>query len=57
MFKGRTSDLKDKDTAIERCDVELRDTADEAECRLVVKMICRHGKFYLLPRVLLLLLS
>ncbi|KAL2002660.1 hypothetical protein VTN02DRAFT_6270 [Thermoascus thermophilus] len=43
VFKGRTSDLKDKDTAIERCDVELHDTADQIECRFIIKMICRHG--------------
>ncbi|KAJ9191157.1 hypothetical protein DTO027B5_6756 [Paecilomyces variotii] len=43
VFKGRTNDVRGKDTAIERCDVELQDNEDEAECRLVIKMICGHG--------------
>ncbi|KAL1968605.1 hypothetical protein VTN77DRAFT_1815 [Rasamsonia byssochlamydoides] len=43
VFKGRTAESRDKDTAIERCDVELHDTPDQAECRLVIKMICGQG--------------
>ncbi|KAE8151282.1 Rad9-domain-containing protein [Aspergillus avenaceus] len=40
VFKGRT---KDKDTAVERCDVELREDLDQTECRFVIRMICGLG--------------
>ncbi|EFQ98269.1 DNA repair protein rad9 [Nannizzia gypsea CBS 118893] len=43
VFKGRAVDFKDKDTAIERCEAQLLDSPDEIECRLIVKMICKHG--------------
>ncbi|EYE97531.1 putative DNA repair protein rad9 [Aspergillus ruber CBS 135680] len=42
VFKGRTSE-KDKDTAIERCEVEIREDAQQTECRLVIRMICGLG--------------
>lgn len=45
VFKGRAIDFKDKDTAIERCVTQLFDSPDESECRLVVQMICKHGKW------------
>ncbi|KAN0087368.1 Rad9 domain containing protein [Elaphomyces granulatus] len=37
VFKGRAVDSRDKDTAIERCE------PDQAECRLVIKMLCGKG--------------
>lgn len=43
VFKGRASG-RDKDTAVERCEVELREGIDETECRLVIRMICGLGK-------------
>ena len=43
VFKGRLSDNKERDTAVERCEVHVLDEVDNAECRLVVKMTCRHG--------------
>ncbi|KAI9844289.1 MAG: hypothetical protein M1837_005699 [Sclerophora amabilis] len=43
VFKGRLMDARDKDTAIERCEISIQDRPEKAECRLVVKMICRHG--------------
>ncbi|KAN0076474.1 Rad9 domain containing protein [Elaphomyces granulatus] len=43
VFKGRAVDSRDKDTAIERCEVDLIDTPDQAECRLVIKMLCGKG--------------
>lgn len=43
MFKGRISESRDRETAIERCDVELHDGADKLECRLIIKMICGQG--------------
>ncbi|KAK2784466.1 hypothetical protein FQN53_008455, partial [Emmonsiellopsis sp. PD_33] len=43
VFKGRVNDFKDRETAIERCEVRVQDGPDEAECRFVVRMICRHG--------------
>ncbi|BCR88017.1 putative DNA repair protein rad9 [Aspergillus chevalieri] len=42
VFKGRTSE-KDKDTAVERCEVEIREDAQQTECRLVIRMICGLG--------------
>lgn len=44
VFKGRSHELRDKESAIERCEVQLRDSPDETKCRLVVQMICRHGE-------------
>ncbi|KAL8715081.1 MAG: hypothetical protein Q9220_001038 [cf. Caloplaca sp. 1 TL-2023] len=43
VFKGRLGDSRDKDTAIERCDVLVQEQPDQTECRIVIKMICRHG--------------
>lgn len=43
VFKGRLGDVREKDTAVERCEVSIHDQPDETECRMIVKMICRHG--------------
>ncbi|PGH27058.1 hypothetical protein AJ80_01244 [Polytolypa hystricis UAMH7299] len=43
VFKGRSNDFKDKETAVERCEVELHDSPEETKCRLIVHMICRQG--------------
>ncbi|KAI1909801.1 hypothetical protein LOZ53_002838 [Ophidiomyces ophidiicola] len=43
VFKGRSLDFKDKDTAVERCEVQIFDEPDETECRAVIRMICKHG--------------
>ncbi|KZF22748.1 DNA repair protein rad9 [Xylona heveae TC161] len=43
VFKGRISDPKEKDTAVEKCEIALEDRPDKAECRLVIRMICMHG--------------
>ncbi|GAM37014.1 DNA repair protein [Talaromyces pinophilus] len=32
VFKGRAGESRDKQTAVERCDIELHDSPDEAEC-------------------------
>ncbi|KAI9786189.1 MAG: hypothetical protein M1839_007599 [Geoglossum umbratile] len=37
------SDSKDKDTAIEKCEISVQDRPQKAQCRLVVKLTCRHG--------------
>ncbi|KAK1148627.1 hypothetical protein N8T08_008512 [Aspergillus melleus] len=42
VFKGRTSG-RNKDTGVERCEVDLYEDFDTAECRLVIKMICGLG--------------
>lgn len=42
-FKGRVVDSRGRDSAIDRCDVSVQDQSDEAECRLIIKMICKHG--------------
>ncbi|PYI10404.1 DNA repair protein rad9 [Aspergillus sclerotiicarbonarius CBS 121057] len=41
-FKGKTSG-RDKDTSVERCEVELQEDLDETECRLVIRLICGLG--------------
>ncbi|PGH16662.1 hypothetical protein AJ79_01534 [Helicocarpus griseus UAMH5409] len=43
VFRGRVSDFKDRETAIEYCEVQLQDDPSETECRFIVRMICRHG--------------
>ncbi|CRL18477.1 Rad9 [Penicillium camemberti] len=41
IFRGRID--KNKDTAVERCDMELHEDLQQTECRLTVKMICGLG--------------
>ncbi|OQD75386.1 hypothetical protein PENDEC_c007G06151 [Penicillium decumbens] len=41
VFRGRVD--RNKDTAVERCDMELHEDPQETECRLTVKMICGLG--------------
>ena len=36
---------KDRDTALERCDIELQADPDQTKCRLIIRMICRQGVF------------
>ncbi|KAI4249259.1 MAG: hypothetical protein L6R40_000717 [Gallowayella cf. fulva] len=43
VFRGRLGDTKEKDTAVERCEVSIQDEIDNKECRINIKMICRHG--------------
>jgi len=43
IFNKRSFDTKDKETALERCEFELQARADETKCRLIVRMVCRHG--------------
>jgi hypothetical protein len=46
VFKGRVFDpSREKDTAIERCDVSVEDGEGKAKSRFVIKMVCRHGKY------------
>ncbi|PYH47530.1 putative DNA repair protein rad9 [Aspergillus saccharolyticus JOP 1030-1] len=42
VFKGRVSG-RNKDTSVERCEVELQDDPDETECRLIIRLICGLG--------------
>ncbi len=42
VFPGRNN-RRDKDTAVERCEIEVREYPDETECRLVIRMICGLG--------------
>ncbi|XHG02437.1 hypothetical protein AWENTII_005788 [Aspergillus wentii] len=42
VFKGRTSE-KDKDTAVERCELEIHEDDEQTECRLAIRMICGLG--------------
>ncbi|KAJ5604737.1 Rad9/Ddc1 [Penicillium lagena] len=41
IFRGRID--RNKDTAVERCDMEIREGPQQAECRLTVRMICGLG--------------
>ncbi|MCJ1464171.1 hypothetical protein MMC07_002784 [Pseudocyphellaria aurata] len=43
VFRSRLIDARERDAAVERCEVCIQDQPDKPECRLVVKMICRHG--------------
>ncbi|KAK6438163.1 hypothetical protein LTR95_005641 [Oleoguttula sp. CCFEE 5521] len=43
VFKGRASDGRGRDGAIDRCDVTTQDQVDRMACRLIVKMLCKHG--------------
>ncbi len=43
VFRGRLLDKRDGDTAVERCEVYVQDHSEKGDCRLVVKMVCRHG--------------
>lgn len=44
-FKGRVSDpLKERDTAIERCDASIEDGKTGTKSRLIIKMVCKHGR-------------
>ena len=46
VFKGRANDVRGRETTVERCDVSIQDQPDKTECRLVVKMLCKHGTVY-----------
>ncbi|KAF2097221.1 hypothetical protein NA57DRAFT_77475 [Rhizodiscina lignyota] len=43
VFKGRLFDPRKGDTAIDRCEVSLQDRPNQAQCRLIIKMICDQG--------------
>ncbi|KAL4897852.1 DNA repair protein rad9 [Aspergillus ambiguus] len=42
VFKGRANG-RDKDTAVERCEVELLEQTEETECKLIIRMVCGLG--------------
>ncbi|KAK5118044.1 hypothetical protein LTR62_004090 [Meristemomyces frigidus] len=43
VFKARGSDGRGRESLVERCDVVIQDQPDKTECRLIVKMLCKHG--------------
>ena len=43
VFRRRLAETRDKENALERCEFELQAHADETECRLVFKLICKQG--------------
>jgi cell cycle checkpoint control protein RAD9A len=45
VFKGRANDVRGRESTVERCDVSVQDQPDKTECRLVVKMVCKHGMY------------
>lgn len=38
---------REKDTAVEKCDVSVEDGEGTAKSRFVIKMACRHGEYYI----------
>ncbi|GAB7339127.1 hypothetical protein MBLNU457_5799t2 [Dothideomycetes sp. NU457] len=42
-FKARLFDPRNRDSPIDRCDLTIDEQPDKVECRLIVKMVCRHG--------------
>ncbi|KAI9795597.1 MAG: hypothetical protein M1833_006918 [Piccolia ochrophora] len=44
VFKARLGEARDRDTAIEKCELSIQDRSQNVECRIVVKVFCRHGK-------------
>lgn len=49
VFKGRANDVRGRESVVERCDVTVQDQPDKTQCRLIVKMICKHGMYLLYP--------
>ncbi|KAB2579954.1 Rad9 [Lasiodiplodia theobromae] len=43
VFKGRILDPRGGDTTVDRCEVSLQDRDDQAECRLIIKMLSDQG--------------
>ena len=49
VFKGRVVDpTREKDTAVERCDVSVEDGDGRTKSRFVIKIMCRHGMVIIL---------
>ncbi|KAL4964186.1 putative DNA repair protein rad9 [Aspergillus stella-maris] len=42
VFTSRPN-RRDKDTAVEKCEIEVHEDSDETECRLFIRMICGLG--------------
>ena len=46
VFKSRVVDpTRERDTAVEKCDVSVEDGEGKAKSRFIIKIMCRHGKF------------
>lgn len=43
-FKARLFDPRNRDSPIDRCDLTIDEQPDKVECRLIIKMVCRHGE-------------
>ncbi|KAF8451286.1 Rad9-domain-containing protein [Terfezia claveryi] len=43
VFRQRYLDSKDKETAIEKCELTLGGKPTRGECRILVRFICKHG--------------
>ncbi|KAL7268797.1 hypothetical protein RUND412_008568 [Rhizina undulata] len=43
VFRQRYQDSKGGETSIEKCEVSIDDNPSRPECRLLVKLMCRHG--------------
>ena len=38
--------VREKDTAVERCDVSVEDGESKTKSRFIVKIMCKHGRCY-----------
>ena len=45
VLKAQLHDMRDKDTGIERCECHVQEEPNKPDCRLVFKMVCRHGDY------------
>lgn len=43
IFKKRQIENKEKETSVERCELELQARDDETECRLVIRLFCKFS--------------
>ena len=43
IFKRRLADTKEKDSALESCELELQAHPDQTACRLQFKLLCKQG--------------
>ncbi|KAI5268946.1 Rad9-domain-containing protein [Aureobasidium subglaciale] len=50
VFKTRMSDPRGGDTSIDRCEVSVEDKPSKVQCRLVVRMVCKHEQLDLLVK-------
>ncbi|KAF2834933.1 hypothetical protein M501DRAFT_485677 [Patellaria atrata CBS 101060] len=43
VFKGRGFDARGRDTGVDQCEVNVQDRDGQAQCRMIIKMVCNQG--------------